>query len=195
MSIKLGSFDVVIGMDWLSKYHARIICDVKVVHIPIDGETLIIRGDRSKTRLNLISCIKTERIDDSLDQTLRFECFLKDRLDDQEEGVLSWLDEVSLVDGVFDGAFGGVRDEEVVVGEGVVRFSSSFVRSTNSCFREKLTKRMGEKVLALDALRHFPSSIIIVRKKEEMLNKGGEEEVSDDTSSQSSRSFLVLSAS
>ncbi|GJY63186.1 putative reverse transcriptase domain-containing protein [Tanacetum coccineum] len=44
MSIKLGSFDVIIGMDWLSKYHARIICDEKVVHIPIDGETLIIRG-------------------------------------------------------------------------------------------------------------------------------------------------------
>ncbi|GJY36997.1 reverse transcriptase domain-containing protein [Tanacetum coccineum] len=61
MPIKLGSFDVVIGMDWLSKYHARIICDEKVVHIPINGETLIIRGDRSKTRLSLISCIKTER--------------------------------------------------------------------------------------------------------------------------------------
>ncbi|GJT33263.1 putative reverse transcriptase domain-containing protein [Tanacetum coccineum] len=61
MPIKLGSFDVVIGMDWLSKYHARIICDEKVVHIPIDGETLIIRGDQSKTRLSLISCIKTER--------------------------------------------------------------------------------------------------------------------------------------
>ncbi|GJW08159.1 hypothetical protein Tco_1570582 [Tanacetum coccineum] len=44
MPIKLSSFDVVIGMDWLSKYHARIICDEKVVHIPIDGETLIIRG-------------------------------------------------------------------------------------------------------------------------------------------------------
>ncbi|GJS65811.1 putative reverse transcriptase domain-containing protein [Tanacetum coccineum] len=43
MPIKLGSFDIVIGMDWLSKYHARIICDEKVVHIPIDGETLIIR--------------------------------------------------------------------------------------------------------------------------------------------------------
>ncbi|GJZ80100.1 reverse transcriptase domain-containing protein [Tanacetum coccineum] len=42
MPIKLGSFDVVIGMDWLSKYHARIICDEKVVHIPINGETLII---------------------------------------------------------------------------------------------------------------------------------------------------------
>ncbi|GJW03271.1 putative reverse transcriptase domain-containing protein [Tanacetum coccineum] len=61
MPIKLGSFDVVIGMDWLSKYHARIIYDEKVVHIPINGETLIIRGDQSKTRLNLISCIKTKR--------------------------------------------------------------------------------------------------------------------------------------
>ncbi|GKA80306.1 putative reverse transcriptase domain-containing protein, partial [Tanacetum coccineum] len=46
MPIKLGSFDVVIGMDWLSKYHARITCDEKVIHIPISGETLIIRGDQ-----------------------------------------------------------------------------------------------------------------------------------------------------
>ncbi|GKC51679.1 putative reverse transcriptase domain-containing protein [Tanacetum coccineum] len=37
-------FDVVISMDWLSKYHARIIYDEKVVHIPIDGETLIIQA-------------------------------------------------------------------------------------------------------------------------------------------------------
>ncbi|GJZ66830.1 reverse transcriptase domain-containing protein [Tanacetum coccineum] len=43
MPIKLGSFGVVIGMDWLSKYHARIICDEKVIHIPIDDKTLIIR--------------------------------------------------------------------------------------------------------------------------------------------------------
>ncbi|GJV13477.1 putative reverse transcriptase domain-containing protein, partial [Tanacetum coccineum] len=49
MSIKLGSFDVVIGMDWLSKYHARIICDEKVVHIPINGETFIIRVMEKKS--------------------------------------------------------------------------------------------------------------------------------------------------
>ncbi|GJY28648.1 putative reverse transcriptase domain-containing protein [Tanacetum coccineum] len=49
MPIKLGSFDVVIGMDWLSKYHARIICDEKVVHIPIKGETLIIRVIEKKS--------------------------------------------------------------------------------------------------------------------------------------------------
>ncbi|GJS28457.1 putative reverse transcriptase domain-containing protein [Tanacetum coccineum] len=52
MPIKLGSFDVVIGMEWLSKYHARIICDEKVVHIPIDGETLIIRAQVMEKKSN-----------------------------------------------------------------------------------------------------------------------------------------------
>ncbi|GJW25921.1 putative reverse transcriptase domain-containing protein [Tanacetum coccineum] len=49
MPIKLGSFDVVIDMDWLSKYHARIICDGKVIHILINGETLIIRVMEKKS--------------------------------------------------------------------------------------------------------------------------------------------------
>ncbi|GKE80072.1 hypothetical protein Tco_1550072, partial [Tanacetum coccineum] len=49
MSIKLDSFDVVIDMDWLFKYHARIICDEKLVHIPIEGETLIIRVMEKKS--------------------------------------------------------------------------------------------------------------------------------------------------
>ncbi|GJZ48106.1 putative reverse transcriptase domain-containing protein [Tanacetum coccineum] len=46
MPIKLSSFDIVIGVDWLSKYNARIICDEKVIHIPINGETLIIRDEK-----------------------------------------------------------------------------------------------------------------------------------------------------
>ncbi|GKA95281.1 putative reverse transcriptase domain-containing protein, partial [Tanacetum coccineum] len=49
MQIKLGCFNVVIGMDWLSKYHARIVCDEKVIHIPINGETLIIRVMEKKS--------------------------------------------------------------------------------------------------------------------------------------------------
>ncbi|GJX23947.1 reverse transcriptase domain-containing protein [Tanacetum coccineum] len=60
MPIKLGSFDIVIGMDWLSKYHARIICDEKVVHIPIDGETLIIQAQiiEKKKRLEDIPIVR-----------------------------------------------------------------------------------------------------------------------------------------
>ncbi|GJV59278.1 putative reverse transcriptase domain-containing protein [Tanacetum coccineum] len=49
MPIKLGSFNVIIGMDWLFKYHARIICDEKVIYIPINGETLIIRVMEKKS--------------------------------------------------------------------------------------------------------------------------------------------------
>nr|GEW51656.1 reverse transcriptase domain-containing protein [Tanacetum cinerariifolium] len=52
MPIKLGSFDVVISMDWLSKYHAKIICDEKVVHIPIENETLIIRAQVMENKSN-----------------------------------------------------------------------------------------------------------------------------------------------
>ncbi|GKE95668.1 hypothetical protein Tco_1580523, partial [Tanacetum coccineum] len=49
------------------------------------------------------------------------------------EDVLSWLEEVLFMDGVFDGAFGGVGVEEVVVGEGVVVTYSSLEMLTNSC--------------------------------------------------------------
>ncbi|GKE32737.1 putative reverse transcriptase domain-containing protein, partial [Tanacetum coccineum] len=45
MPVELGSFDVIISMDWLAKYHALIVCDEKVVRIPYGDEVLIIRGD------------------------------------------------------------------------------------------------------------------------------------------------------
>ncbi|GJU10841.1 retrotransposon protein, putative, ty3-gypsy subclass [Tanacetum coccineum] len=38
MPVELGSFDVIIGMDWLAKYHALIVCDEKVVRIPYGNE-------------------------------------------------------------------------------------------------------------------------------------------------------------
>ena len=43
------------------------------------------------------------------------------------------VDDVSLVEGVFDGAFGGDGDKDFVMGEGVVMSSSSLERSTKSC--------------------------------------------------------------
>ncbi|GJW13012.1 putative reverse transcriptase domain-containing protein [Tanacetum coccineum] len=45
--VELGSFDAIIGMDWLVKYQAIIVCAEKIVRIPWGNETLIVRGDRS----------------------------------------------------------------------------------------------------------------------------------------------------
>nr|GEU92319.1 hypothetical protein [Tanacetum cinerariifolium] len=38
MPVELDSFDVIIGMDWLSKYHSIFVCDEKVVRILYDNE-------------------------------------------------------------------------------------------------------------------------------------------------------------
>ncbi|GKC51211.1 putative reverse transcriptase domain-containing protein, partial [Tanacetum coccineum] len=65
MPVELGSLDVIIGMDWLAKYQAVIVCAEKIVRIPWGNETLIVRGDGSdrgnETRLNIISCTKTQK--------------------------------------------------------------------------------------------------------------------------------------
>ncbi|GKA27348.1 putative reverse transcriptase domain-containing protein [Tanacetum coccineum] len=65
MPVELGSFDVIIGMDWLAKYHAVIVCDEKIVRIPFGNDILIVRGDERnnghESRLNIISCTKTQR--------------------------------------------------------------------------------------------------------------------------------------
>ncbi|GJW32403.1 putative reverse transcriptase domain-containing protein [Tanacetum coccineum] len=63
MPVELGSFDVIIGMDWLAKYHTLIVCDEKVVRIPYGNKVLIIRGDNydSGSKFNIISCTKTQK--------------------------------------------------------------------------------------------------------------------------------------
>ncbi|GJU52778.1 reverse transcriptase domain-containing protein [Tanacetum coccineum] len=48
MPVELGSFDAIIGMDWLAKYQAIIVCAEKIVRIPCGNETLIIHGDGKK---------------------------------------------------------------------------------------------------------------------------------------------------
>ncbi|GJW02033.1 putative reverse transcriptase domain-containing protein [Tanacetum coccineum] len=43
--IELGSFDAIIGMDWLANHHAVIVCNEKIVRIPYGDEVLIVQGD------------------------------------------------------------------------------------------------------------------------------------------------------
>nr|GFC81427.1 putative reverse transcriptase domain-containing protein [Tanacetum cinerariifolium] len=61
---ELGSFDVIVGMDWLSKYDAVIACAEKLMRIPFGNGILTIRGEgsneRKESRLNIISCSKAQ---------------------------------------------------------------------------------------------------------------------------------------
>ncbi|GKC38063.1 putative reverse transcriptase domain-containing protein [Tanacetum coccineum] len=64
MPVELGSFDAIIGMDWLVKYQAIIVCAEKIVRIPWGNETLIVYGDGSnrgnEARLHIISYTKIQ---------------------------------------------------------------------------------------------------------------------------------------
>nr|GEY26712.1 hypothetical protein [Tanacetum cinerariifolium] len=64
MPVELGSFEVIIEMDWLRRCHAVIVCDEKLVQIPYGNETLTFRGNKSnngrESRLAVISCSKAQ---------------------------------------------------------------------------------------------------------------------------------------
>nr|GEU38862.1 putative reverse transcriptase domain-containing protein [Tanacetum cinerariifolium] len=64
MPVELGSFDVIIGMDWLRRCHAVVVCDEKLVQIPYGNETLTFRDNESnngrESRLTVISCSKAQ---------------------------------------------------------------------------------------------------------------------------------------
>nr|GEU59472.1 hypothetical protein [Tanacetum cinerariifolium] len=47
--VELGSFDVIIGMDWLANHHAVIVCDEKIVRIPYGDEVLIVQVTKKET--------------------------------------------------------------------------------------------------------------------------------------------------
>ncbi|GKE58700.1 putative reverse transcriptase domain-containing protein [Tanacetum coccineum] len=59
---RLGSFDVIVGMDWLSYHHSVIVCYEKIVRIPLlNGEILGIQGERLEKDPKLLSCIQADK--------------------------------------------------------------------------------------------------------------------------------------
>ncbi|GKC76025.1 putative reverse transcriptase domain-containing protein [Tanacetum coccineum] len=64
MPVELGSFDVIISMDWLRRCHAVIVCNEKLVQVPYGNETLTFCGNESsnerESRLAVISYSKAQ---------------------------------------------------------------------------------------------------------------------------------------
>nr|GEX05505.1 reverse transcriptase domain-containing protein [Tanacetum cinerariifolium] len=61
MPIELGTFDVIIGMDWLVEQDVVVMCGKKVVHVPYKNKTLVVEGNKGASRLKVISCIKAKK--------------------------------------------------------------------------------------------------------------------------------------
>ncbi|GKA94310.1 putative reverse transcriptase domain-containing protein [Tanacetum coccineum] len=62
MPVELDSFDVIVGMDWLAKHHAVIVCDKRIVRIPYGDEVLKIKCNGYK------GGITVKRSDDNLEE-------------------------------------------------------------------------------------------------------------------------------
>nr|GEX01789.1 hypothetical protein [Tanacetum cinerariifolium] len=62
MPIELSTFDVIIGMDWLVKHDAVIVCGERFVRIPYGNKMLIVERDKGVSRLKVISCIKAQDV-------------------------------------------------------------------------------------------------------------------------------------
>ncbi|GKB19594.1 putative reverse transcriptase domain-containing protein [Tanacetum coccineum] len=58
---RLGIFDVIVEMDWLSYHRGVIVCYEKIVRIPLpNGEILEIQGERPEKDPKSLSCIKAD---------------------------------------------------------------------------------------------------------------------------------------
>ncbi|GJY05270.1 reverse transcriptase domain-containing protein [Tanacetum coccineum] len=61
---ELGSFDVIVRMDWMAEHHAEVVCYEKYIRVPYRNDMLIVQGERSgvknESRLEVISSIRTQ---------------------------------------------------------------------------------------------------------------------------------------
>ncbi|KAJ9561114.1 hypothetical protein OSB04_006274 [Centaurea solstitialis] len=60
--IGMGEFDVILGIDWLWKYDATLVCGKKMIKIPLaNKQKIVIYGDRRNRKTCLISLLKARR--------------------------------------------------------------------------------------------------------------------------------------
>ncbi|KAD5318277.1 hypothetical protein E3N88_18223 [Mikania micrantha] len=60
--MELGSFDIIVGMDWLSSNRVEVICSEKLLRVPLPNDRVLeVRGDQAKQSVKIISCIKARK--------------------------------------------------------------------------------------------------------------------------------------
>ncbi|GJW05657.1 reverse transcriptase domain-containing protein, partial [Tanacetum coccineum] len=65
LPIELGSFDVIVRMDWMAEHRVEVVCYEKYIRVLYKNDMLIIQGERSgiksESRLEVISSIRTQK--------------------------------------------------------------------------------------------------------------------------------------
>ncbi|GJU60541.1 putative reverse transcriptase domain-containing protein [Tanacetum coccineum] len=88
---ELGSFDIIIGMDWLRRCHTVIVCGEKLVQVPYRNETLSFCGNKSsngrESWLTVISCSKAQEYMAKRCQVFLAQISAK-KEEDKSEGIL-----------------------------------------------------------------------------------------------------------
>ncbi|GJY00063.1 putative reverse transcriptase domain-containing protein [Tanacetum coccineum] len=64
LPIELGSFDVIVGMDWMAEHRAEVVCYEKYIRVPYGNDMLIVQGEisgvKNESRLEVISSIRMQ---------------------------------------------------------------------------------------------------------------------------------------
>ncbi|KAF5808044.1 putative nucleotidyltransferase, Ribonuclease H [Helianthus annuus] len=60
--MQLGSFSIIVGMDWLAKHRTEVVCFEKIVRVPLSsGMILQVRGEKPASSLKLMSCFQARK--------------------------------------------------------------------------------------------------------------------------------------
>jgi hypothetical protein len=63
MPLELYDFDLILGMDWLSRYRAQVDCFTKTVNLQdVSGKRVVFRGERRVIPNSIISVMKTGKL-------------------------------------------------------------------------------------------------------------------------------------
>ncbi|GJX28749.1 putative reverse transcriptase domain-containing protein [Tanacetum coccineum] len=109
MPIELGTFDLIISMDWLVKRDAVIVCGEKVVCIPYGNKTLAVESDKGlpplrqvEFRIDLIPRVAPDEEEHGRHLKIILELLKKERLYAKFSKCDFWLDSVQFLGHVID---------------------------------------------------------------------------------------------
>ncbi|GJT55817.1 putative reverse transcriptase domain-containing protein, partial [Tanacetum coccineum] len=85
LPIELGSFDVIVRMDWMAEHRAEVVCYEKYIRVSYGNDMLIIQGERSgvknESRLEVISSIRTQKYIDQGCQVFLIQMMKKEEIE------------------------------------------------------------------------------------------------------------------